>query len=87
MCRCVGKIIAKDLRLVASRLYETGFARPRTCLVQPCRYNDLQKRDDHTGIKTNPTGSNHPTGSGGRKHLGAHSPAENHSWRLINNHK
>jgi len=27
-CRCIGKIIAKDLRLVASRLYQTGVARP-----------------------------------------------------------
>jgi hypothetical protein len=28
MCRCVGKSIAKDLRLVASRLYKTGLPGP-----------------------------------------------------------
>ena len=27
MCRCIGKIIARDLRLVASRLYRTAVTR------------------------------------------------------------
>jgi len=27
-CRCIGKIIARDLRLVASRLYRTAVTRP-----------------------------------------------------------
>ena len=38
--------------------------------------------------KSNPntTGSNHRTGSAGRKHCGAHSQAENHSWRLVIEH-
>jgi len=33
--------------------------------------------------KSTPTASNHRTGSAGRKHLGAHLPAENRSWRLV----
>jgi len=37
-CRCIGKIIARDLRLVASRLYKTGVTRPWTRHVQRCRY-------------------------------------------------
>jgi hypothetical protein len=37
-CRCIGKIIARDLRLVASRLYKTGVTRSWTRHVQPCRY-------------------------------------------------
>jgi hypothetical protein len=36
-CRCIGKIIAKDLRLVASRLYQMGVMWPWICHV-PCRY-------------------------------------------------
>jgi len=36
--RCVGKIIARDLRLVASRLYKKGVTRPWTRHVQPCHY-------------------------------------------------
>jgi hypothetical protein len=39
-CRCIGKIIAKDLRLVASRLYQMGVTRPWTRHV-PCRYREL----------------------------------------------
>jgi hypothetical protein len=27
-CRCIGKIIARDLRLVASRLYRMAITRP-----------------------------------------------------------
>jgi len=34
--------------------------------------------------KSTPTSSNHRTGSAGRKHLGAHLPAENRTWRLVN---
>jgi len=34
--------------------------------------------------KSTPTSSNYSTGSAGRKHLGAHSPAENCSWILVN---
>jgi hypothetical protein len=34
--------------------------------------------------KSTPTASNHRTGSAGRKHLGAHLPAENSSWRRVN---
>jgi len=37
-CRCIGTIIARDLRLVASRLYKTGVTRPWTRHVQPCHY-------------------------------------------------
>jgi len=33
--------------------------------------------------KQTPTASNHRTGSARRKHLGAHLPAETHSWRLV----
>jgi len=33
--------------------------------------------------KSTPTASNHRTGSAGRKHLGVHLPAENRSWRLV----
>ena len=33
--------------------------------------------------KSTPTSSNHSTGSAGRKYLGAHLPAENRSWRLV----
>jgi len=33
--------------------------------------------------KSTLTASNHRTGSAGRKYLGAHLPAENHSWRLV----
>jgi hypothetical protein len=36
-CGCIGKIIARDLRLVASRLYKMGVTRPGTRHV-PCRY-------------------------------------------------
>jgi hypothetical protein len=36
-CRCIVKIIARDLRLVASRLYHTGVTRPWTHHV-PCSY-------------------------------------------------
>jgi len=38
ICRRVGKIIARDLRLVASRLYGMGFTRPWTRHVRLCRY-------------------------------------------------
>jgi len=34
-----GEIIARDLRLVASRLYTAGNTWPWTRHVQPCRYN------------------------------------------------
>jgi len=34
--------------------------------------------------RSTPTASNHRTGSAGGKHLGAHLPAENRSWRLLN---
>ena len=34
--------------------------------------------------KSTPTASNHRTGSAERKHLGAHLPEENLSWRLVN---
>jgi len=37
-CRCIGKIIARDLRLVASRLYHTGVTQPWTRHV-PCHYS------------------------------------------------
>jgi hypothetical protein len=36
--------------------------------------------------KTTPTASNHRNGSEGRKHLGAHLPAENRSGRRVNQH-
>jgi len=36
-CRCIGKIIARDLKLVASRLYEMRVTRPWTRHV-PCHY-------------------------------------------------
>jgi len=38
ICRRVGEIIARDLSLVASRLYGMGFTRPWTRHVRPCRY-------------------------------------------------
>jgi len=38
ICRRVGKIIAGDLRLVASRLYRMAVTLPWTHHVQPCRY-------------------------------------------------
>jgi len=34
----------------------------------------------------NATASNHRTSSVGRKHLGVHLPAENRSWRLVDEH-
>jgi len=34
--------------------------------------------------KSSPTARNHHIGSAGRKQLGAHLPAQNHSWRLVN---
>jgi len=37
--------------------------------------------------KTTSTASTHRTGSAGRKHLGAHLPAENRSWRIVNKQK
>ena len=37
-------------------------------------------------LQPNATASNHCTGSVGRKHLGAHLPAENRSWRLVDEH-
>ena len=36
-----GKIIARDLRLGASRLYKAGITRPWTRHVQPCHYTIL----------------------------------------------
>jgi len=36
--RCIGNIMARDLRLVASRLYKMGVTRPWTCHLQPCRF-------------------------------------------------
>jgi len=43
-CRCIGKITARDLRLLASRLYRTAVTRPRsraavtaTALSNVCR--------------------------------------------------
>jgi hypothetical protein len=36
-CRCIGKLNAKDLWLVASQLYQTGVTRPWTRHM-PCRY-------------------------------------------------
>ena len=37
-CRCIGKIIVRNLRLMASRLYTTWVTHPWTRHVQPCRY-------------------------------------------------
>jgi hypothetical protein len=34
--------------------------------------------------QSTPTASNHRTGSAGRNHLEAHLPAENRSWKLVN---
>ena len=35
-----GKIIARDQRLVASRLYQAGITRPWTRHLQPCHYRN-----------------------------------------------
>jgi hypothetical protein len=37
-CRCIGKIIARDLRLVASRLSTSVVTQPGTHHVHPCHY-------------------------------------------------
>ena len=79
-CRCVGKIIARDLRLVASRLYNTGVTRPWTRHVQPCRYMFIQI--DTISIRT-PDGRRNFRQSNPRFQWVALNP---HLWRCFSLH-
>jgi len=40
VCSCIDQLMAKDFRLLASRLYEAGVTQPWTCHVQPWGYNE-----------------------------------------------
>jgi len=51
-----------------------------------CRATTYKRGMTVPESKSTLTARNHHTGSAGRKHLGAHLPTENHSWRLVNEH-
>ena len=61
----------------------SGTRRSRNGLVV-CRATTYKGGMTVPESKPTPTASNHRTGSAGRKHLGAHLPAENRTWRLVN---
>jgi len=65
-----------------SLINRNGTRRSRNGLVV-CRATTFKRGMTVLESKSTLTASNHCTGSAGRKHLGAHLPAENRSWRLV----